>query len=186
MEGLEFYIINDQLWVLDETGTHTMVEESNRELVTRLFEMIVEYWPEAFKALSKEFKSSSANVQFFQWLIVRRFYKCNFGKLDTTTLDINRGSFNFEKVDCPLRGECKLEGIVCCPKFNSNLTQMQMRVMEQVFYGKSIEKISEMLFISQNTVKNHIKASYWKLGIHEKAEFIRYATEKNLFSSHNV
>lgn len=107
MEGLEFYIINDQLWVLDETGTHTMVEESNRELVTRLFEMIVEYWPEAFKALSKEFKSSSANVPFFQWLIVRRFYKCNFGKLDTTTLDINRGSFNFEKVDCPLRGECK-------------------------------------------------------------------------------
>lgn len=186
MDGIEFYTINDQLWVLDEAGNNTLVEEGNRQLVTDLFEMIVEYWPEAFKALSKEFKASSANVPFFQWLIVRRFYKCNFGKLDTTTQDINRGRFNFEKVDCPLRGECKFEGIVCSPKFNSSLSQMQLRVMEQVYYGLTIEQISEKLFISPNTVKNHIKASYWKLGIHEKAEFIRYANEKNLFSSHNV
>lgn len=186
MEELEFYIINDQLWVLDETGNHILVEESNRDLVTHLFEMIVEYWPDAFKALSKEFKSSSANITFFQWLVVRRFFKCNFSKLDTTSQDICRGSFNFERVDCPLRGECKLEGIVCGPKFNSHLSQMQLRVMEQVYYGKRIEEISEMLFISQNTVKNHIKASYCKLGIHEKSEFIRYANEKSLFSSHNV
>lgn len=186
MEGLEFYTIDDQLWVLDEFGNHTMVEEGNRELVSRLFGMIADYWKEAFGALSKEFKSSSANVAYFQWLVVRRFFKCNFGKLDTTHSDVLNGRFSFEKIDCPLRGECKLEGIVCNPKFNSALSQSQLRVMEQVYYGKSIEEISEMLFISQNTVKNHIKASYWKLGIHEKAEFIRYANEKNLFSSHIV
>lgn len=181
MEGLEFYTLNDQLWVYDEQGKHTLVEESNRELVVRLFEMLVEYWPEAFMALSKEFANSSANITYFQWLVVRRFYKCNFGKLDTTSTDINCGKVNFEKVECPLRGECKYEGIVCSPKFNTALTAMQMRVMEKIYEGLSIEQISGVLHISPNTVKNHIKASYTKLGIHDKAEFVRYATEKNLF-----
>lgn len=181
--GLEFFVINDQLWVIDEDGSHILVEESNRDIVLNLYNMIVEYWPTAHKALCNEFKTSSANVPFFQWLIVRRFYKCNFGKLETSSTDIERGSFNFERVDCPLRGECKLEGVVCNPKFNSKLTPMQLRVMEQVYYGKNVDEIASMLFISPNTVKNHIKASYYKLKVHDKSEFIRYAQEKSLFSS---
>lgn len=186
MERLEFFVINDQLWVLDEAGNHVLVEESNREIVSRLYDMIVEYWPKAHKALCEKFKASSANVPFFQWLIVRRFYKCNFGKLDTSTADINRDSFHFEKVECPLRGECKLEGIICNPQFNSTLTPMQLRVMELYYHGKNVDEIAEVLFISPNTVKNHIRASYYKLCIHEKSEFVRYAHEKNLFSSNNV
>lgn len=186
MESIEFYTINDQLWVYDGQGKHTMVEESNHELVDRLFGMLVEYWPEAYAALAKEFGRSSANAPYFRWLIVRRFYKCNFGKFDTTSIDIDNGKVNFEKIDCPLRGECKFEGVVCSPKFNSTLTAMQMRVMEKLYVGLSVEEISANLFISPNTVKNHIKASYCKLGVHDKAEFIRYANEKNLFINNSL
>lgn len=184
MGRLEFYTINDDLWVVDERSRHTLVTESARELVSGLFERIAEYWPEAYGALAREYAKSAANVPYFQWLVVRRFFKCNFGKLDTTTHDFCDGRFNFEKVDCPLRGECRLEGVVCCPKFSTTLTPMQRRVMERIYRGEGVEEAAEALFISQNTVRNHIKASYTKLGVHDRAEFVRYATEHDLFSSH--
>lgn len=182
MEGLEFYIYENQLWVITEEGKNVLVDESNKEMVQKLCDMIREYFPAAYKALAKEYQKSSFNVGYFQWLIVRRFYKCNFGKLDPTQQDIEKnGKFNFEKVDCPLRGECKLEGIVCGPKFNTSLSQAEERVMRLLYEGRSKEEIAEALFISPCTVKNHIISAYCKLGVHEKADFIRLANERNLF-----
>lgn len=182
MEGIEFYIYEDKLWIMLQDGTSKEVEESDTELVQTLFERIKEQYPEAFKALSRNYSSSSPNVRYFQFLIVRRFCKCNFGKLDTTKIDVERtGRMNFEKVDCPLRGECQFEGVICTPKFNSNLSTAELRVMKLVYQGSTIEEIASALFLSPYTVKNHIKSVYCKLNIHEKSEFIRYANEKNLF-----
>ena len=62
--------------------------------------------------------------------MVRRFCKCNFGELDNTSRDIDKkGGFNFERVKCPMRGECKYEGIICNPQFNSRISDAEMRVM---------------------------------------------------------
>lgn len=182
MDGLEFYTIDGDLWVVDGENRHTLVSESNRELVSRLFNEITEYWPEAYAALAGEYGGSSQNASYYQWLVVRRFFKCNFGKLDTTRSDIAGGRYNFEKVDCPLRGECRLEGVVCSPRFNSTLSPSELRVMERIYRGDGIEATAAALFISPNTVRNHIRASYTKLGVHDRAEFIRLANEKNLFN----
>ncbi|WP_455510695.1 response regulator transcription factor [Butyricimonas paravirosa] len=49
--------------------------------------------------------------------------------------------------------------------------------------GKSVDVIAGMLFISINTVKNHIKNAFRKVGVHSLAEFIQHANSHNLFKS---
>lgn len=106
-----------------------------------------------------------------------------FGSLDTAENDIDEdGVFHFEKVACPMRGECKFEGLICMPKFSSRLSEAELRVMRLYFEIKEVDRIADQLYLSVHTVKNHIKAAYAKLGIHTRAEFITYANKNNLFN----
>ena len=183
MEQLEFYIYENELWCKYADGRNEVVTENSTELIQYLLELIREHYPTAYKALEREYQKSAENVRYYQYLIVRRFCKCNFGKLDTTKFDVeDSGRFNFEKVDCPLRGECKYEGVICFPIFNTRLSDAELRVMRLVYEGMSKEEIAEQLYCSPHTVKNHIKSVYCKLGIHEKSEFIQYANRNNLFN----
>lgn len=183
MDGLEFYMFEGDLWCKIENGQNIILDETRTELIGSILNEIKEFYPIAYKALTKEYERSSQNIPYYQYLIVRRFCKCNFGKLDGTEYDIGRGrKFHFEKVECPLRGECRFEGIICSPKFNSKLSEAELRVMKLLYQGASKEDIAERLYISPYTVKNHVKSAYLKLGIHEKSEFIRYANENNMFN----
>jgi hypothetical protein len=183
MGGLEFYVFGDELWCKSTDGKNVLVDETQTEIIKAVFYEIRECYPLAYKALSKEYEKSSLNTSYFQYLIVRRFCKCNFGKLDTAEDDVaDTGMFRFEKVECPLRGECRFEGVICSPKFNTKLSDAELRVMNLIYQGLCRDEIAEQLYISPHTVKNHIKSVYLKLGIHEKSEFIRYANEHNLFN----
>lgn len=180
MNEMEFYIYDDELWCM-YGGKNEKVDEGS-DIIKKIIVSIREQYPEAYKALSENYKKHSLNVPYYQYLMVNRFCRCNFGNLDPSTMDIdNRGGFHMEKVSCPLRGECQFEGVICCPKFNSNLSSAELRVMRLVYDGMSNDEIAGELFISPHTVKNHIKSAYLKLGIHQKAEFIRYANDNNLF-----
>ena len=187
MAGLEFYMFDRELWCKRSDGRNEIVDETKTELIQYILENVRECYPDAYKALEKHYSQSSANISYYQYLMARRFIKCNFSQLDATSFDIEDvqedGKFNFEKVECPMRGECPYEGVICSPKFNSKLSPAELRVMKPFYEGRSKEEIAEMLFISPGVVKLHIKNSYLKLGVHEKAEFIRYAQEKNLFGN---
>ena len=183
MGGIEFYIFGSELWCKYDDGRNEIVDENSVELIEFLLDIIREYYPEAYKALEKLYRKSSANIRYYQYLIARRFCKCNFSKLDTTSLDIDhKRKVNFEKVECPMRGECALEGIVCQPKFNSSLSAAEKRVMKLFYEGLGKEQIASELFLSPETVNNHIRNSYVKLGVHEKADFIRLANSTNMFN----
>ena len=186
MGSLEFYTFEDELWCKTDDGENFAVDETRTEVISYIINNVRARYPEAYKALSKHYQKSALNISWYQYLMARRFCKCNFGCLDATTKDVDDihsdGVFNFEKVPCPLRGECALEGIVCGPKFNSTLSKQEMRVMKLLFDGRNKEEIGGELFISPGTVKNHIKSAYLKLGVHSEAEFIRYAKEHNLFT----
>ncbi len=183
MKNLEFYIFEDELWCMFPDGKNERVTDSSTELVKELLSVIREQYSDAYEALMECYKKSAGNVPYFQFLMVNRFCKCNFGNLDNTTKDISReGGFNFERVPCPLRGECKYEGIICGAKFNSKLSAAEIRVMKLVYDGCNNEDIADKLYLSLHTVKNHIKSAYLKLGLHEKSEFIRYANSHNLFN----
>ena len=182
MENLEFYILDNELWCIFPDGRNEQVTEHSVELVRDILSRIREFYPEAYKDLSKWYQKSSANVPYYQFLMVNRFCRCNFGKLDTTKKDVSRnGAFNFERIECPMRGECIHENKVCCPSFNSKLSEAELRVMKLVYDGFGNDEIAELLYLSPHTVKNHVKSVYLKLGIHEKSEFIRYANNNNLF-----
>lgn len=181
MECLEFYTCDDELWCKSGDYGNVRVTESSHEIIDEMNSIIKDCYPEAYSALKEHYKKSSANKMYFNYLVVKRFCKCNFGELDTLRKDLNNGAFNFERVKCPLRGECKLEGIVCSPKINSHISEAEDRVMELVFKGLSNEEIADKLYISINTVKSHIRAVYAKLLLKDRADFVRYAERRNMY-----
>lgn len=186
MEGLEFYMFEDELWCKTSDGKNFIVDESKTELVKYILEKVRTCYPEAYRALTKIYEKSALNESYYQYLMMRRFCKCNFCRLDTTAFDVEDvdrdGKFNFEKVECPMRGECPHESVICMPKFNAKLSAAELRVMEQLYNGKSEQEAALELFNSPNTIHQHVKSVYVKLGIHKISEFIAYANKNNLFN----
>lgn len=181
--NVEFFTVDEELWYRTDEGDTNIFDESNVKLTNFIVNRIRELFPESFKALSLLYKSSSGSHGYYMFLIARRFLKCNLGDLDTTLYDIGKeGKLNFEKVKCPLRGECKLEGIVCCPEIITSITEAEKRVIKLLYEGNNMDYIADSLFISPNTVKNHIKSVYKKLGIHSKSELIKYIHDNNMFT----
>ena len=186
MGGLEFYIYEDELWCKSDDGKNFAIDESCTEVISYILNNVRARYPDAYKALEKCYQKSAMNVSYYQYLMARRFCRCNFACLDATSLDVvdvrRDGVFNFEKVACPMRGECLYEGVICLPRFDSSLSKAEERVMRLWYQGKSKEDIGRELFISPGTVKNHIKNAYLKLGVHSEAEFVKYAEEHHLFN----
>lgn len=181
MKTIEFYIFNKELWYISE-GENKIVSENDTELIGMMLNKIMQLYPEAYKALSNEYKKSAFNVPYYQYLMVKRFCKCNFGSLDNTKADIDlKGNFNFECVACPLRGECIHEGVICNPKLNTKLSDAENRVMKLLYEGKTPTETASILYLSPDTVKSHYKSVYRKLGLGSLAEFIKYADINHLF-----
>ncbi len=177
----EFYACDNRVYCLSG-GNSFEVTEKDTEFIEDFLSDIENFYPAAYKALQETYSKSSANHPYFRFLMARRFLKCNFSNLDTTESDIdNDRIFHFEKVPCPMRGECKYECVICMPKFNCKLSDAEMRVMRIYYHDKRIDRIADMLYLSGHTVKNHIRAAYAKLGIHSRGEFISYASKHHLF-----
>lgn len=62
------------------------------------------------------------------------------------------------------------------------LTGREIEVLEMVADGKTSRQIGDLLFISENTVKNHIRNILDKLGLHTRNEAVLYAVRENLIS----
>jgi DNA-binding CsgD family transcriptional regulator len=60
------------------------------------------------------------------------------------------------------------------------LTEREQEVLYQICQGKSYSDIGDALFISQNTVRSHIKKLYKKLKVHSKSQAIIMAFKKEL------
>ena len=107
MTGMEFYFTpKGEVMIIDECGTRQL-EQSNREFISEIITRMGIFWPEALEKASLEYTDRRYNIPWFEFSIVRRFLKCNFGEFDST-MDIDQmGNFHFEEVKCPLKGECK-------------------------------------------------------------------------------
>lgn len=181
MARIEFYMHEGDLWYLDDRGHNEMVGQ-NSPVIGEVLSIIRDRYPEAYKALQERYKDSAPNRLYFRYVIVKRFIKCNFGNLDSTSFDIDGDKVNFERVVCPLRMECKYDGVICSPLFKTSLTSQELRIGRLWYEGLSKDEIAGLLFLSPETVNSHIRNIYRKLGIHEKAEFVRYAASNGLFN----
>ncbi len=62
------------------------------------------------------------------------------------------------------------------------LTGRELEVLQLVADGRTSREIGEELYISENTVKNHIRNILDKLGLHSRNEAVLYAVRENLIS----
>ena len=61
------------------------------------------------------------------------------------------------------------------------LTPTEFQVLRLIGQGKSNDEVAEMLFISKNTVRSHIKSIYAKLDTHSRLQLALYAINSALF-----
>lgn len=176
----EFFVSDGEVWFTDDGGMSPLTEGG--QAVDNLLDGIQSMYPQAYKSLQECYKRSERNVPYFKYLCARRFCRCNFGRLDHTEKDVSSGVFHFEDVSCPLRGECRHEGVICHPRMETGLSQGEERVMRLLCEGMSNRDISEVLYLSPNTVKRHISTAFMKTGAKSRSEFIAYAKKNNLFN----
>jgi DNA-binding NarL/FixJ family response regulator len=60
------------------------------------------------------------------------------------------------------------------------LTGREIEVLQHVAHGMTSKEIGRHLYISENTVKNHIRNILDKLGLHSRNEAVLYAIRENL------
>jgi len=62
------------------------------------------------------------------------------------------------------------------------LTGREIEVLSLVAQGHTSRQIGTLLFISENTVKNHIRNILDKLGLHSRSEAVLYAVREDLIT----
>lgn len=67
---------------------------------------------------------------------------------------------------------------------NADLTQRETQVLSQLCKGKSYKMIAEILFISEETVRRHIKNIYKKLEVSSKSEAVAKAFKERIVYMH--
>jgi len=60
------------------------------------------------------------------------------------------------------------------------LTERELEVLKLVARGMANKEIAHQLFISENTVKNHVRNILEKLQLHSRMEAAMYAVRENL------
>ncbi len=181
LSNCEFFCYEDEVWVRLADGTTQKLLESDVDLVRNVDDLISTFYPKAYNELKEIYKASSTNIQYFRYRIVCRFIRCNLSNLDHVPDITSSGIINLESVACPMRGECRYDGIVCRPSFNHSMTSSELRVMEMLYEGSTENDIADTLCLSVLTVRSHIRNALVRLKLRSRAEFMRYAAQHKLF-----
>lgn len=68
------------------------------------------------------------------------------------------------------------------PLDHSPLTPRQREIVAMVGAGMTVSEIAESVYVSPNTVKQHLKRIYGKLGVHSRAELVQVLWESSDFN----
>lgn len=176
LSNIEFYSTPDgEVMMRAFNQPLQKLEESDRDLIQALFIAIRDRYPVAFKRLSELYARNERNRLHFEYMIVHRFVRCNFGEYDQYHYDIDRnGCFVFEEVKCPLRGECDHENVICKPPLDTNLSNRELEVLALIGEGLQVNDIAGELYISAATVNRHRENIKHKLGLKTIGQIINY------------
>lgn len=184
----EFYSTPNGEVMIEGTEGTKILGPSDRAFVSAMMEKIHEFWPWSLPPLCKKFEKLMSHPATYEFRIVRHWIKCNLGNYDGV-LDIDQlGNFHLEIVSCPLRGgDCTMEGdfksenCVCRPKFNSQLSDSELKVMNLYYDGLNTENIADKLCLSQDTIRTHKRNSFKRIAVHSLPEFLHYARKNSIF-----
>lgn len=182
LKNFEFYgTPSGSVMITGEGKSLKVYEVSDKAFTDAMIERLLEFYPDAYSALSEHYVKSKGNRQYYEYLIVHRFIRCNFNEYDSRADIDTHGAFRFEFVQCPLRGECKHCNIICSPRFNAKLSEREYQVMRLYYESYSTEEIADMLYRSICTIKKHKRNSLERLKMHSLKEFISYAAKNKMF-----
>ena len=180
----EFYGTPEGEVIISENDVHRNYDIKDRDFTAYMLDRIKTFHSEAYRALCETYAKSQLNRSYYEYLIVRRFVKCNFFQFDNVP-DLEDGVFKFEFVPCPLRGECKYDHIICCAKYDTKLTDRENEVMKLYCKGLRTDEIAEMLFISIETVKTHKRNALQKSKMGSLTDFVTYASKNHIYGNDN-
>lgn len=166
MEAVEFYIMNGKTCFMGKDGVGRQLTPQNRDEITFMLENIGKVFPDAMKALKEWAKDSERNRVWFEFRIVDRFVRCNFGDDEFLHTDVDdMGMFHLEEVKCPLRGSgyCKHENVVCKPKASLGLSEEESKVVGLYAQGMRPGEIAARLGKAEQTCKQQINHAYKRL-----------------------
>ncbi len=151
------------------------LKDNDYDIISYMLTTISDRYPKAYAALMELYSKRTMNKKFFEFSVVHRFIRCNFGEYDQYNHDIDaNGNFIFEEVKCPLRGECQQEGVVCKPEIDTTLTEREMEVFRLIASNMRTEDIAEKLNLSKFTIIRHRENIKARLGLHDIPELITY------------
>lgn len=182
MTNIEFYNTPEGDVMMKELGQPAIVlKEPNRPIIEYMLSVIRDRYPKAHVRLMKIYSSSTMNRWYYEFRVVHRFIRCNFGEYDQYNLDINRdGQFVFEEVKCPLRGECEHENVICRPELDTALTEREYEVFRLIAFNLQTDGIAEELHISPCTVNRHRENIKAKIGAKNVGEMIAFWLKNQL------
>jgi two-component system vancomycin resistance associated response regulator VraR len=64
--------------------------------------------------------------------------------------------------------------------YSNELTQRELEVIKKLADGKSYQEIADELFVSLDTVRQHIKSIYSKTGFHSNVQLIAVCVARKL------
>lgn len=179
MESVEFYNTPEGDVMYKQLGKPVQeLTADSREVIEEMLDLIKTRYPQTFRTLCELYTASELNRKVYEFNIVSRFCRCNFGEYDAHTPDIDAdGFFHFEEVKCPLRGECRMEGVICKPKLDSKLTDRELDIVELISKGLRAQEIADRLYISVKTVQRHRENIKAKLQLRSLAQVAAYYLE---------
>ncbi len=180
--SIEFYNTPEgDVMIKEQNAPARLFTQEDRDLIAScLYTMRVNF-PEAHNRLMEMYSRYERNRINYEFKVVHRFIRCNFGEYDQYNYDINQnGVLRFEEVRCPLRGECLHEGIICRPKLNTRLTEREIEVLRLIANGTQTEEVANELSISPLTVNRHRENIKIKTGCRSVPELVRWWHEHDM------
>lgn len=172
MEAVEFFVING-VTCISRNGVSKRLAPDDRAEVEYMLEKIGEYFPDALDALRKLASASQLNRRWYEFRMVDRFIRCNFGEADFLHADVEMDMFHIEEVRCPLRGICEHEGVICKPKLKLPMTEAEQEVATLYSKGCAPGEIARRLKKSISTVKNQLNSVTKRLRLNSTRDLIK-------------
>ncbi len=180
LKNVEFYICPDgSINLQKKDGPMVVYDQTCREVTEEMLLKIRDLYPTAFESLSKLYAGSRLNRPFYEYQMVHRFIRCNFGEYDSTFDVSDCGRFVLEEVKCPLRGECIFEGTICKAKMKTILSDREMEVAQRMGAGLSKTEIAEDLHISICTVARHISNIKSRLKLKHSNQIVSWFSKQH-------
>ncbi len=113
---------------------------------------------------------------------VNKFVACRFGEFDSRADLTEDGVSMPEFWNCPERGKCIGEGIVCVlPRgINGKLTPREIQVIKMIHSEMTDTQIGDALQIAENTVHKHRQNIAYKIGCKSVVGIIKFAIENHI------